>query len=1392
MDRSWCLTPSHVSAISSPPHVRTTVIPTTRRDLPIQPALTGAELAAEHASYATYLSTPDAGGVLLRVLQGGCVVELSSLTGTLLPPHRFLFPAPVLAHPALLLEVPEVHLLVVTESNSLYRLSFSTLDPRFFHQTSTRGWFHEHRIKYNATPLTGPVHAHSPYDVVVGMEDGGITWLQRGPTGDDGQAIWTEQPFNRPSNMMRTVQNSVIGFLPWAEPSAQESYGIISFASQPPPTESQTIVSVSRNRYLRAWKPLGGLVASIRLPSIVGEDPSRRSLSPSKVPHAPCLDEEPRALVRVVHVGEVAEMDSPVEDAFQALVFIPTPAGESGGFFQLYSLRADQFLPLRQVHCPSRTSLCDLRDFHIRDGVLYTLWDDQGCSAVEWLSLDVGDVDGEETWYRASLQPETDLTPAYLEELLGEGSSLTDVFMEVLLRPGLFSPYSLQAAIKQYTDALLSLPPPHPPQLSSLYPTLAENIAAVVGSTVQLAIDPSTGLPQRDNFYNALKRDWEGFVARCKEFERRGRRPLALAIGAHEGPVVVERERVLLRTFEDEALQIHREVIAGTLDANPLLSAAWNLKSTLSAATMSQVEVQVFNLLEQEMSDSYLDSIGAMREHVALSDDLSEAYADDLFVQLGAVDDFHDALQQALAAIASLETSVKDEEVDDALSGFTPLSDWQVAELTSYTAATVLARYDMCLALIALVFFASESLQAFSEPLLIELFATFRALAMFRILAIRPAGDPETPNSVSTKVADEDFVLAKLNNLRMMSPAASVARSITGTDARPPTYSLLHRLISQAPLKFELPRSSHQFLDAHGLLQSRSCASATAKEAAFVNTLRKAGFLGTTSEICRWLPRTPAIAYVRGRIMLDIGRADQAATMLERVAGTLGPHHTLSAEESDALRTVLPQSVLLESDFSYFLHIAAIFEDAGYQEHVIAFNKLAIQAAADGVDTSELWFKVFRGHVALGDFEEAYMALVSTPHEQLKRESVSHLVQAMCEADAVDRLLALNFVSFSEDVEAALSFKSRNADPLSRPLYSSVLYSWYIYRGDFRNAALTMYLHARKLGDLMADRLNYEDLATWQIQALLVAINALCVVDPRNAWFTIPLAPDSGRENRKRRKMAHHIPEDKFAPASKALELVELDDLRWEYNLVIGRLDLWRRNKNILGTSIQQSAADVIAGYSEENLFDSALTCGRALGQDLTYVFVRLTQQCVKLATRETPVIADGLYDWLLTDDVESWSGTHAQRGWRYLQLSLERHDDVDANYPYRKSVFETILEMDREDTIPSWLVKFFEENQPDYLIRAWFKNGYLYQALEHSLKLVRKTNAALLSSAVPRHAAVAWLPYTLIDEVIAACESTAELQASTAKWRGELKSELATRIKKMQKWTQEAASLIS
>ena len=57
----------------------------------------------------------------------------------------------------------------------------------------------------------------------------------------------------------------------------------------------------------------------------------------------------------------------------------------------------------------------------------------------------------------------------------------------------------------------------------------------------------------------------------------------------------------------------------------------------------------------------------------------------------------------------------------------------------------------------------------------------------------------------------------------------------------------------------------------------------------------------------------------------------------------------------------------------------------------------------------------------------------------------------MCEEEAVDRLMALNFAGLSDEVEDALAFKTRNADPRIRPFYSRILYTWYINKGDYRN-----------------------------------------------------------------------------------------------------------------------------------------------------------------------------------------------------------------------------------------------------------------------------------------------------------------------------------------------------
>lgn len=57
----------------------------------------------------------------------------------------------------------------------------------------------------------------------------------------------------------------------------------------------------------------------------------------------------------------------------------------------------------------------------------------------------------------------------------------------------------------------------------------------------------------------------------------------------------------------------------------------------------------------------------------------------------------------------------------------------------------------------------------------------------------------------------------------------------------------------------------------------------------------------------------------------------------------------------------------------------------------------------------------------------------------------------MCEQNEVGRLNSLGFVGMQKDVEALLSYKARNSDPLRFPNYYKVLYSWHISRGDYRS-----------------------------------------------------------------------------------------------------------------------------------------------------------------------------------------------------------------------------------------------------------------------------------------------------------------------------------------------------
>ena len=91
----------------------------------------------------------------------------------------------------------------------------------------------------------------------------------------------------------------------------------------------------------------------------------------------------------------------------------------------------------------------------------------------------------------------------------------------------------------------------------------------------------------------------------------------------------------------------------------------------------------------------------------------------------------------------------------------------------------------------------------------------------------------------------------------------------------------------------ELPQAAHAFLDNTGLLQSVIPSHATRLEVQVCEILRRLGYHEAAREMLAWLPRTPGVTYVQGRLWLEEGRLDDAATVLEGLAGSFGGSHRL-------------------------------------------------------------------------------------------------------------------------------------------------------------------------------------------------------------------------------------------------------------------------------------------------------------------------------------------------------------------------------------------------------------------------------------------------------------------------------------------------------------------
>jgi nuclear pore complex protein Nup160 len=194
-----------------------------------------------------------------------------------------------------------------------------------------------------------------------------------------------------------------------------------------------------------------------------------------------------------------------------------------------------------------------------------------------------------------------------------------------------------------------------------------------------------------------------------------------------------------------------------------------------------------------------------------------------------------------------------------------------------------------------------------------------------------------------------------------------------------------------------------------------------------------------------------------------------------------------------------------------------------------------------------------------------------------------------------------------------------------------------------------MYQHALKLKAAINDGTSFVEVAQAQLEAIMIAINALSLVDSRNAWIVIPKSlsntvrfifckPRFALNSSKvlhRRPALNHVPEGKYSSRKHDGEIVHLSDMQYDCALLRAQIDLIRKDPSILtsqGKSICLLIQCSIHIFSTEflippalvvmrlvnmNFYEQALTTARTLGVNMTDTFSQLTVHCLRL--KNTP-----------------------------------------------------------------------------------------------------------------------------------------------------------------------------
>ncbi|KAF9968524.1 hypothetical protein BGZ73_009227, partial [Actinomortierella ambigua] len=479
-------------------------------------------------------------------------------------------------------------------------------------------------------------------------------------------------------------------------------------------------------------------------------------------------------------------------------------------------------------------------------------------------------------------------------------------------------------------------------------------------------------------------------------------------------------------------------------------------------------------------------------------------------------------------------------------------------------------------------------------------------------------------------------------------------------------------VVIEQPIYLSITRAVSRLLDQLRIVSRERTESTTTHLVGLAQRLSALEEVGLLSEFLDLVPLTSTLAYYRGKVLLkqqkpeealkqflpllacfgnDVSSVEQQLDIIRMEYQQHGHVHRIAPTESHAAAAAAPAEEAA-NPMDYYMHLIALFQQSDAHAQAVSVARAALDSLATGKEKATgdqehvkraLLGHIFDSSLAVRAYHAACKAMLELSSTVAMRQSLEVLISTAVKNHDAHQLCALQFESLSDLFERRMAMLARESPLLGKTNLYEALFSHYIYKGDFRNAASTMCELASRLnitltsGNLALQRIA--PLLSEMGKAYLAAINAMYMLEESSRWVAIPAMRDTRLDKEgdedviKRRKLGGFGSPALPSAGSSRLQILKLKDLQKEYALAIAKLRLLQESPSMSGgtTSPEAAGAAVTTLSAQAAVFmllkvgdhESATTLSLMFDLDLSPVLNYLVDHYLYLLSHEQSEMLD-------------------------------------------------------------------------------------------------------------------------------------------------------------------------